>query len=159
MATLSQFSQKLTKISDLNLLITLLLKLIKKYEQEALEFNKDKLSKGIDTTGGVLHGDGNYTGTYKPYTAWKATQPPKPIKPKVVGARYNMEWSGDLFKEMQLVFSDSEANFFSSADSLEKLYDVGFEDVLGLTNPDKIKYIQTYILPAFQREIRRELNL
>lgn len=161
MANLAEFQKRFAKIASREELEKILFEQIKKYRDEALAFNKDKLSKGIDTTGGVLHGDGPYTGYYKPYTEWVSKNfDPKPRKPKRTGERYNMEWTGTLFDEMELLFPNaSEAVFHSGAETLDKLIKVGFKDILGFTDEDLKTYISTYIYPAFMLQIRKILLL
>lgn len=69
----------------------------------------EQLSLGLD-------GDGNELGVYSLATELIARfESPKPIKPKVEGKPYNLEWSGKWFKAMVAKLENNiEYDIFSS---------------------------------------------
>lgn len=150
MATIQQFSQRLTRIASSKALNLILFVEIKKAEKYFIEAQKLQLSFGKNNKDEII---GTYSQATENMSQGVATR-----KPKIEGEPYNFEYYGDFFDDMVLdVFTD-KASFYSEDSKTEELINK-YEGLFGLTDDNLKEVIKTYIVPAFQKQIRTELNL
>ena len=150
MATIAQFSQRLSRIANREALELILFVEIKRYENIFVRLQKEQLNKGEDNEGDLF---GTYTEATQKIAALE-----RPRKPKVAGQPYNFEYTGGLFDGMELRVSENQAYFFSTDSKTEEL--IGKYDGLFGLQPENLKeVISNVIAPAFILQIRKELNL
>lgn len=150
MATIQQFSQRFTRIASSKALNLILFVEIKKAEKHFIEAQKLQLSFGKNNKDEII---GTYSQATENMSRGVATK-----KPKIAGEPFNFEYYGDFFDDMVLdVFTD-KASFYSEDSKTEELIKK-YEGLFGLTDDNLKEVIQTYIVPAFQKQIRTELNL
>lgn len=150
MATIAQFSQRLSRIANKESLELILFVEIKRYENVFINLNKKQLSQGEDNEGVLF-------GTYSQATE-EIAKSENPRKPKKAGQPFNFEYTGGLFDGFELLVDGTQAQFWSKDKKTEELI-LKYDGLFGL-QPDNLKeVISKVIAPAFILQIRKELNL
>lgn len=150
MATIAQFSQRLSRIASKEALTLILFVEIKKAEKFFLEAQKEQLGRGENV-------DGNIIGTYS-FATEQLAKLENTRQPKIAGEPYNFQYYGDFFDDMVLdVFAD-KASFYSEDSKTAELVKK-YKGLFGLQDETLKNVIQKYIVPAFQKQVRKELNL
>jgi hypothetical protein len=150
MATILQFQKRLQRISNPKYLELVVFTEIKRHEALFVEAQKEQLNKGENFRGKVF-------GTYSPATE-EIAKGENTRQPKIAGEPYNFEYYGDFFDGMYLAVFEDNALFFSD-DPKTRFLITKYKDLFGLQPESLSKLIKTTILPAFLREIRKQLQL
>ena len=117
----------------------------------------EQLALGMDYKGNMIkHPKGN--GTYAQSTQdVYAKSSPRPIKPKVVGKRYNMEWTGEFFNGLGIKVEDDGFNIFSINGKKELLEGI-YNTKLTIFTKEHNKFInETILLPNLYKHLTRNL--
>lgn len=152
MATILQFQKRLAKVANEKYLNKLALDQLKKFEEELVRLNKERLSNGEDL-------DGKAFGVYTEGTqdlARGANPPPR--RDKIAGTRYNFEWTGDLFDGMYLKVSNDYLEIWSN-DVKAPLLNVEYPGIFGLKQEQLHKLIMERVYPQIMVAIRQKLGL
>lgn len=151
MATISQMSQRLSRLKDEQLIISLVFQQIKRYEGILIDYVQGQLEQGQNPQGKVV-------GTYSRATELESLfGEVRPILPKREGDPFNFQWTGGFFDGMFLKVGKDEAVFGSN--DKQSLLEGKYGDLLGLQIKNWIEAKEKYILPAFISEIRKILNV
>ena len=152
MATILQFQQKLRKIADEKYLEQLALEQLKKFENDLVKLNKERLSGGEDL-------DGNILGVYKKSTQeFARTSEPSPRQDKIAGTNYNFEWTGGLFDGMYLRVNNDYLQLFSK-DQKTPLLITKYKDLFGLQPEQLAKLVRETVYPEIMKQIRLKLEI
>lgn len=150
MATIQGFSERLSKLNNIDTLELILFVEIKRYENIFINLNKEQLSKGESATGDLF-------GTYSKATE-EIAKLENPRKPKIAGQPYNYEYTGGLFDGFELLVDEHNTQFWSNDEKTPFLV-VKYKDLFGLQDDNLQKVISKVILPAFLLQIRKVLQI
>ena len=150
MANLQEFQTNLKKVNSYASLEIILFVEIKRFENVFINLNKSQLSEGKSATGQLF-------GTYSQLTE-DIAKTENPRKPKIAGEPYNFEYTGGLFDGFELLVDGTQAQFWSK-DSKTPFLETKYKDLFGLQDDNLKEVIFKVILPAFQLQIRKVLQL
>ncbi|MBO0323462.1 hypothetical protein J0X14_14230 [Muricauda sp. CAU 1633] len=150
MATVLQVQKRISPLTKKSVLETIAFQELKKLREVLIKLQKERLDKGLDTSGKVI-------GTYS-FSTEIISKSKNPIKPKKFGQPYNFQDSGDFFKGMELLFKPKEAVFISK-DSKQELLTSKYDDLMGYTDEQWIEFLRTKLQPAFMKEFRNRAKL
>lgn len=133
------------------------MQVVQENDQPAIDLNKSQLSQGSTTRKRPIRFFAG-KGVYSINTQLIAENSiPKPRKPKIAGQPYNMEYTGKLFDNLQLLVKENEALFASDTSRMATLKNAGYFDLLGLTPKNQITYVNDILRPEVIANIKRLL--
>lgn len=124
---------------------------LKRLESFIIDLNQIQLSKGQDIFGGSL-------GVYSPATE-EIAKGENTREPKIAGKPYNFEWTGELFDNMYIVFTDNTADIFSRDPKAAFIDDTYGGNIFGLTDEHKTELLTEKVLPILTDLIWKRLQL
>lgn len=152
MATIAQFSQRLSRIANRELLIELLLKAIDETQKIAISLQRQQLEEGYNS-------EEKEIGRYSKATELIYQQEGRiSNQPKVAGELFNFDDTGSFLDGLKLEFTSSEV-LFTSSDSKTDELNFKYRNIFGLDPTNLKNYIMNAVLPKFILSIRLQLLL
>lgn len=150
MGTLLQLSKNLQPLKSRAEIERMAFEVLKRLESYIIDLNQIQLSKGQNIFGASL-------GVYSPKTQ-KIAERERTREPKIAGQPYNFEWTGELFDNMFIVFTNNTADIFSR-DPKAAFIEDKYRDIFGLTQEHKTELITDKVLPLLVEMIWTRLEL